>query len=54
MCLVVTCHLHFLQKYQDVLHASVVLQGCNRYRNKEPAQKVDSGEENSPAAPART
>ena len=53
VCLVVACHLHFLRKYQDLLHASVVIEGCNRHRNKEPAQKVDSGE-NLPAAPART
>ena len=54
MCggLAVSCHLHFWQNDRDLLRAT---QGPNEYRNKpESAQKVDLGEENSPAAHART
>ena len=50
-CLAVTCHLHFWQNGQDLLRATAVTRGWNGYRNKS-AQKVDPGEENSPAAPA--
>ena len=50
-CLAVTCHLHFWQNDRDLLRATAVTRGWNGYRN-ESAQKVDPGEENSPAAPA--
>ena len=53
VCLAVTCHLHFWQNGCDLLHATVVTWGWNRYRD-EWAQKVDPGEDNSPTAPART
>ena len=33
-CLAVTCHLHFWQNDRDLLHATVVTQGWNGYRNK--------------------
>ena len=52
-CLAVTCHLHFWQNDRDFLRATVVTRGWNGYRNNwESAQKVDPGEENSPAVPA--
>ncbi len=57
MCggLAVSCHLHFWQNDRDLLRATEVTRGSNEYRNKtESAQKVDLGEENSPAAHART
>ena len=44
-CLAVTCHLHFWQNDRDFLRATVVTRGWS-------AQKVDPGEENSPAVPA--
>ena len=44
-CLAVTCHLHFWQNDRDLLRATAVTRGVE-------AQKVDHGEENSPAAPA--
>ena len=44
-CLAVTCHLRFWQNDRDLLRATVVT------RNKS-AQRVNPGEENSPAAPA--
>ena len=50
--LFVTCHLYFGQNGKDLLRATAV-QGWNGYRNKS-AQKVDPGEENSPAAPVGT
>ena len=50
-CLPVICHLHFWQNDRDRLRATAVTRGWNGYRNKS-AQKVDPGEENSPAAPA--
>ena len=46
----VTCHLHFWQNDRDLLRATAVTRGRNGYRHKR-AQKVDTGEENSPAAP---
>ena len=49
--LAVTCHLRFWQNDQGLLSATAVTQRWNGYRN-ESAQKVDHGEENSPAAPA--
>ena len=50
-CLAVTCHLRFWQNYRGLLRATAVTRGWNGYRNKS-LQKVDPGEENSPAAPA--
>ena len=38
-CLAVTCHLHFWQNDRDVLHATVVTRGWNRYRNKSQHRK---------------
>ena len=43
-CLAVTCHLHFRQNDQYLLRATAVTRGCNGYRTKESAQKVDPGE----------
>ena len=57
MCggLAVSCHLTFGRNDRDLLRATAVTRGSNEYRNKpESAQKVDLGEENSPAAHART
>jgi len=51
-CLAVTCHLRFWQNDWDLLRATAVTRGWNRYQNNESAQKVDPGEENSPAAQA--
>ena len=48
---VFSCHLHFWQNDRDLLRATAVTRGWNGYWN-ESAQKVDPGEENSPAAPA--
>ena len=48
-CLAVTCHLHFWQNDRDLLRATAVTRGWNGYRNKS-VQKVDPGEEHSPAA----
>ena len=53
-CSVVTCHLHFWQNDLDLLRATAVTRGWNGYRNESQEQKVDSGEENSSAAPAGT
>ena len=50
-CLAVTCHLHCWQNDRDLLRATAVTRGWNGYQN-ESAQKVNPGEENSPAAPA--
>ena len=50
-CLAVTCHLRFWQNDWDLLSSTAVIRVG--YRN-ESAQKVDSGEENSPADPAGT
>ena len=44
-CQGVTCHLYFWQNDRGLLRATAV--------TRESAHKVDSGEENSPAAPAR-
>ena len=46
VCLAVTYHLRFWQNDQVLLRAAVVI------RNKS-AQRINPGEENSPAAPAR-
>ena len=52
VCLDVTWHPRFWQNDQDLLRATAVLWEWNGYR--ESAQKVDHGEENSPASPAGT
>ena len=55
VCLAVTCHLHFWQNDRDLLRATAVTRGwVERLPKWESAQKVDPGEENSPAAPAGT
>ena len=52
-CLAVTCHLHFWQNDRDLLRATAVTRGLNaRIPKYDSAQKVDPGEENTPAAPA--
>ena len=38
-CLAVTCHLHFWQNDQDLLCATAVTQGWNRYQNKSQHRK---------------
>ena len=38
-CLAVTCHLHFWQNDRDLLCATVVTLGWNRYRNKSQHRK---------------
>ena len=50
-CLMVTCRLHFLQNDRGLLRATAVTRGGTD-TEEESAHKVDSGEENSPAAPA--
>ena len=41
VCLAVTCHLHFWQYDQDLLHATVVTCGCNWYQiNKSQHRKL--------------
>ena len=47
----VTWHLHLGQNDRYLLHAIAGKRGWNGYRNELP-QKVEPGEENSPAAPA--
>ena len=42
-CLAVTCHLHFWQNDRGLLHATVVTQGWNRYRNKSQHRKLTLG-----------
>ena len=39
-CLAVTCHLHFWQNDRDLLRATAVAQGWNRYRNKSQHRKL--------------
>ena len=39
-CLAVTCHLHFWQHDWDLLRATAVTQGWNRYRNKSQHRKL--------------
>ena len=53
MCSAVTCYLHFWQNVRHLLRATAVTQEWNRNQNKSQSQKVDPGEENYPAAPAR-
>ena len=50
VCLAATCHLHFWQNDQNVLHATRVEQ----ISNQKSAQKVNPGGGNPPAVPART
>ena len=52
VCLAVTFHLYFWQNDQDLLCATAVTWGWNGIPKYESAQKIDPGEENSPAAPA--
>ena len=40
VCLAVTCHLHFWQNDLGLLHATVVTQGWNGYRNKSQHRKL--------------
>ena len=40
VCLAVTCHLHFWQNDRDLLHATAVTRGWNRYRNKSQHRKL--------------
>ena len=51
-CLAVTSHLHFWQNDRDLLRATAVTQGVEWIPKLESAQKVNPGEENSPAATA--
>ena len=51
-CLGVTCHLHFWQNDRCLLRGTRVTRGWNGHPNKS-AHKVNSAEEDSPAAPAR-
>ena len=55
ICLaVLTCRLHFWQNHRDLVRATGGNTGAERISKYESAQKVDPGEENSPAAPAGT
>ena len=38
LCSAVTCHLHFWQNDWDLLLATAVTWGCNRYRNKSQSE----------------
>ena len=38
-CLAVTCHMHFWQNDQDLLHATAVTRVWNRYQNKSQHRK---------------
>ena len=40
VCLAVTCHLHFWQNGQDLLHATAVIQECNWYWNMSQHRKL--------------
>ena len=39
VCLAVTCHMHFWQNDRDLLCATVVTRGWNRYQNKSQHRK---------------
>ena len=39
-CLAVTCHLHFWQNDRDLLRATAVTRGWNRYQNKSQHRKL--------------
>ena len=49
----VTCHLHFWQSDQDLLCASAVTRGWNRYQNKSAHRKLTM-EKKTPGAPMGT
>ena len=51
VCLAVTCHQHFWQNHRDLLCATVVTRGWNRYWNKSQHRKSTLEKINSPAAP---
>ena len=51
-CLAVTCHLHFWQNGGIFYVLLRQHGGGTDTQTEESAQKVDPGEENSPAAPA--
>ena len=51
-CLGVTCHLHLKRQNDRRLLLPLQLQGGGTDTEQESARKVNSGEENSPAAPA--
>ena len=40
VCLAVTCHLHFWQNDRDLLRATAVTRGWNRYWNKSQLRKL--------------
>ena len=40
VCSAVTCHLHFWQNDQDLLHATAVTHGWNSYQNKSQHRKL--------------
>ena len=54
VCLAVTCHSHFWQNDRGSFMCYCGNTGVERIPKKESAQKVDSGEENSPVIPAGT
>ena len=39
-CLAITCHLHFWQNDRNLLRATAVTRGWNRYRNKSQHRKL--------------
>ena len=49
-CLGVTCHPHFWQNDRGLLRATAIARGVTD-TEQESTQRVNSGEENSPAAP---
>ena len=51
VCLAVTCHLHFWQNDRDLFTCYCGNTGVEQILKWESAQKVDPGEENSPAIP---
>ena len=54
VCLAVTCRQTFWQNDRVILCATAVTIRWVKYRNKSQHQKIDLGEENSPAAPVGT
>ena len=46
--LAVTCHLHFGQNDLDLLHATAVTGGWNRYQNKSQHKKLTTEKKFSP------
>ena len=53
-CLAVICHLHFWQNDRDLLRATAVTRGWNRYRNESQHRKLTLEKNESTAAPAGT